>query len=133
MILAPFSFLLETIPGVGEATIRIILSEFGDINQFENAKALSAFIGVAPRVRESGSPIRGRSVMSNTGRSKLRKAFFMPAMVALRYNPIIKRMNARLTAAGKPKMLIIGAAMRKLVHLIYGILKNGVPFNENFA
>jgi transposase len=125
--------LLETIPGIGDATIRVILSEFGDINQFKNAKALSAFIGVAPRIRESGSSLRGRSMMSKTGRSKLRKAFFMPALVALRYNPVIKEMNVRLTAAGKPKMLIVGAAMRKLVHLIYGVLKNGVPFDEKFS
>ena len=72
-------------------------------------------------------------MMSKTGRSKLRKAFFMPALVALCYNPVIKKMNVRLTAAGKPKMLIVGAAMRKLVHLIYGVLKNGVPFDEKFA
>jgi len=72
-------------------------------------------------------------MMSKTGRSKLRKAFFMPALVALRYNPIIKKMNVRLTAAGKPKMLIVGAAMRKLVHLIYGVLKNGEPFDVNFT
>ena len=125
--------LLATIPGIGEVTISVILSEFGDISQFKNAKALSAFIGVAPRIRESGSSVRGRSMMSKTGRSKLRKAFFMPALVALRYNPIIKKMNVRLTAAGKPKMLIVGAAMRKLVHLIYGVLKNGEPFDVNFT
>ena len=57
----------------------------------------------------------------------------MPALVALRYNPVIKKMNVRLTAAGKPKMLIAGAAMRKLVHLIYGVLKSGVLFNGEFA
>lgn len=126
-------YLLETIPGIGDATIRVILSEFCDITQFKNAKALSAFIGVAPRIRESGSSLRGRSMMSKTGRSKLRKAFFMPALVAQRYNPLIKKMNVRLTVAGNAKMLIVGAAMRKLVHLIYGILKNGVPFDEKFA
>lgn len=125
--------LLESIPGIGEATIAVILAEFGDVTQFKNAKALAAFIGVAPRIRQSGSSIRGRGMMSKTGRSKLRKAFFMPALVALRYNPVIKKMNVRLTAAGKPKMLIVGAAMRKLVHLIYGVLKSGVPFDEKFA
>ncbi len=72
-------------------------------------------------------------MMSKTGRSKLRKAFFMPALVALRYNPVIKKMNVRLTSAGKPKMLIVGAAMRKLVHIIYGVLKNGRPFDEKLA
>ncbi|MBV1915760.1 MAG: transposase [Pseudomonadales bacterium] len=125
--------LLTTIPGIGEATIGVILSEFGDIARFKNAKALSAYIGVAPRIRESGSSLKGRSTMSKTGRSQLRKAFFMPALVALRYNPIIVELKERLTKAGKSKMAIVGAAMRKLVHLIYGVLKNGVPFDEKFA
>jgi len=125
--------LLTSIPGIGEATIRVILSEFGDIHRFKNAKALAAFIGVAPRVRESGTSLRDRGKMSKTGRSQLRKAFFMPALVALRYNPIIMELKERLTLVGKSKMAIVGAAMRKLVHLIYGVLKNGVPFNVKFA
>ena len=71
--------------------------------------------------------------MSKVGRSSLRKAFFMPALVALRYNPIIAEMKRRLTEAGKPKMLIVGAAMRKLIHIIYGVLKHGKPFDSDFA
>ena len=57
---------------------------------------------------------------------------FFPAMVALRHNPLLKELAHRLEAAGKPKMVIIGAAMRKMIHLIYGVLKNKTPFNENF-
>ena len=125
--------LLESIPGIGEATINVILSEFGTITQFKNAKALAAFIGVAPRIRQSGTSLRGRGTMSKMGRSALRKAFFMPALVALRHNPVLIELKARLTRAGKPKMAIVGAAMRKLVHIIYGVLKNGVPFDEKFA
>lgn len=125
--------LLESIPGIGEATINVILAEFGNITQFKNAKALAAFIGVAPRIRQSGTSLRARGMMSKTGRSKLRKAFFMPALVALRYNPVIVEMKKRLTESGKAKMAIVGAAMRKLIHIIYGVLKNGVPFDENFA
>lgn len=125
--------LLASIPGIGNATIAVILSEFSDIKSFKNAKALAAFTGVAPRVRQSGSSLRARGMMSKTGRSKLRKAFFMPALVALRYNPSIIEMNKRLTQSGKAKMAIVGAAMRKLVHIIYGVLKNGRPFDENYA
>jgi transposase len=125
--------LLESIPGIGEATIAIILSEFAQIDRFRNAKCLAAYIGVAPRERQSGSSVRGRTMMSKTGRSQLRKAFFMPALVALRYNPILMAMKQRLTDAGKPKMAIVGAAMRKLVHLIYGVLKSGVPFDPNYV
>lgn len=125
--------LLQSIPGIGEATIHVILSEFAGIERFSNAKQLAAFIGVAPKERQSGSSVRGRTMMSKTGRSQLRKAFFMPALVALRYNPILIEMKERLTEAGKSKMAIVGAAMRKLVHLIYGVLKSGVPFDVNYA
>jgi transposase len=124
--------LLESIPGIGEATIGVILSEFAQIEKFTNGKALAAFIGVAPRERQSGSSVRGRTMMSKTGRSQLRKAFFMPALVALRYNPILMAMKQRLTESGKSKMAIVGAAMRKLVHLIYGVLKSGQPFDPDY-
>lgn len=125
--------LLQSIPGIGEATISVVLSEFAQIDRFKNAKCLAAFIGVAPRERQSGTSLRGRTVISKIGRSQLRKAFFMPALVALRYNPLIAAMKARLLAAGKAKMAIVGAAMRKLVHLIYGVLKSGVPFDAAYA
>lgn len=125
--------LLESIPGIGEATIAVVLSEFAHIDKFKNAKCLAAYVGVAPKERQSGSSIRGRTMMSKTGRSQLRKAFFMPALVALRYNPVVAAMKQRLTKAGKPKMAIVGAAMRKLVHLIYGVLKSGLPFDPDYS
>ena len=55
----------------------------------------------------------------------------MPALVSIRYNPIINEFSQRLTEAGKPKMVVLIAAMRKLIHIIYGVLKNKTPFNEN--
>ena len=125
--------LLDSIPGIGEATISTVLSEFSQIDRFKNAKALAAYVGVTPKIRESGSSVRGRSVMSKMGRSKLRKSFFMPALVALRYNPIIMALKERLTKAGKAKMAIVGAAMRKLIHIIYGVLKHKQPFRADYA
>ena len=124
--------LLESIPGIGPATINVILSEFAQVQRFQNAKHLASFIGVAPRLFESGTSVRGRTRMSKIGRSQLRKAFFLPAMVALRYNPIIKSFGERLLGSGKTKMQVIGAAMRKLIHIVYGVLKSGVPFDENY-
>lgn len=72
-------------------------------------------------------------MMSKMGRSRLRSCFFMPALVALRYNPIIVALKQRLTKAGKAKMAIVGAAMRKLIHIIYGVLKNKQPFQADYA
>lgn len=125
--------LLESIPGVGEATINVVLSEFADTSRFNNAKKLASFIGLAPRLRLSGTSVRGRSSMCKVGNSQVRKALFMPAMVAMKYNPVLMQMRERLLAAGKPRMLIVGAAMRKLVHIIYGVLKNNQPFDPDFA
>lgn len=124
--------LLESIPGVGQATINVVLSEIVCIERYKTAKHLASFIGVAPRLFESGTSVRGRSRMSKIGRSQLRKAFFLPAMVALRHNPIIKSFGERLLSTGKTKMQVIGAAMRKLIHMIYGVLKSGRPFNRDY-
>lgn len=123
--------LLETIPGVGEATISQILS-FVDYQRFENAKQVAAFVGLNPKQHESGSSVRGRTRISKMGDGNLRKSLYMPAIVAKKYNPIIKEFCERLKKAGKPPMLIIGAAMRKLLHLIYGVLKSGKPFDANW-
>ncbi len=125
--------LLESIPGVGEATIHIILSHFASIEKFKNAKSLTSFLGIAPRHHKSGSSVNRRTRMSKVGRSSLRKAFYMPAVVALRYNPLIAALKVKLSKAGKHNMLIIGAAMRKLVHIIYGVLKNKIPFDPDYA
>ncbi len=124
--------LLETIPGVGEATINVVLSEFAEVSRFASAKQLASFIGLAPRHRLSGSSVRGKSSMSKIGNAQVRKSFFMPALVAMKYNPILIEMKERLLKAGKPKMLIVGAIMRKLIHIIYGVLKNGIPFDPEF-
>jgi transposase len=63
--------------------------------------------------------------------SNLRKAFYLPAIVSIKHNPIIKDFAKRLSKAGKAKMIIVIAAMRKLLHIIYGVLKNKTPFNAN--
>jgi len=123
--------LLESIPGIGEVTISVILSEFADISRFDSAKHLASFVGLAPKHRLSGTSVRGRTSMSKIGNAKVRKSFFMPALVAMRYNPIFIEMRARLLKAGKPKMLIVGAVMRKLIHIIYEVLKNDQPFNPD--
>ncbi|MFB9992088.1 hypothetical protein ACFFLM_08960 [Deinococcus oregonensis] len=63
------------------------------------------------------------------GNASLRRALYFPAISAMRWNPIVKAFCLGLQAKGKPKMVIVGAAMRKLLHLMYGVLKHGVPFS----
>ena len=132
--------LLTSIPGIAETTAALILAELGQAKRFQNARQVAAFAGLVPRLRQSGTSVRGRSMLSKLGSSRLRKALFFPAkalffpaMSALKWNPLLKALGERLQAQGKSKMLIVGAAMRKLLHLCFGVLKSGQPFNPNFT
>ena len=121
--------LLQSIPGIGSATAAKLLSEILDVKLYEGARQLAAFAGLAPRLHESGSSVRRRARLSKTGAPRLRKALYFPAIVAMRHNPHVRALSERLKERGKCPMQIIGAAMRKLVHLAYGVLKSGKPFD----
>jgi transposase len=121
--------LLESIPGIGAATAALLLAELGDMTQFSNARQVAAFAGLVPRIRESGTSLRGRARLSKVGSSRLRKSLYYPAITALRFNPLIKAFGLNLSAKGKSKMLVIGAAMRKLLHIAYGVLKSRRSFD----
>ena len=125
--------LLTSIPGIGEATAGSILSEIPHLDRFQSAKAVAAFAGLSPREWRSGTSIHGRPRLCKTGNARLRKALYMPAMVALRFNPTLRVFADRLLAAGKHKRLVIGAVMRKLLVLAYGILRSGKRFDAKYA
>jgi len=123
--------LLTTIPGIGEMTAAVLIAELFD-KSYASARQAAAFAGLVPRLVESGT-LRRRSRLSKIGPARLRKALYMPAVAALRWNPTIRAVRARLAAAGKPPMVIIGAAMRKLIHLAYGVLKSGRAYEPTWA
>jgi transposase len=123
--------LLVTIPGIGEATAAILIADLFD-KRYSSARQAAAFAGLVPRLMESGT-LRGRSRLSKIGPGRLRKALYFPAVAALRWNPTIRAVRARLHAAGKPPMVIVGAAMRKLIHLAYGVLKSGRAYEPTCA
>lgn len=110
--------LLTSIPGVGEKTIAIVLAFLSNIQKFDSAKQMIAFVGLNPKPRQSGTSIRGTSrILSKTGDADLCRAFYMPAILSLKFNPIIKDFTERLSSAGKSKMVIVVAAIRKLLHI----------------
>ena len=121
--------LLDSIPGLGERTIPVLLSYYANPERFDSAKQAVAFAGLDPRQHESGSSVRGKPRMSKVGHSFLRKALYMPAMVAVHKTPWGKRFGQRLRDAGKAPKLIIGAMMRKLVHVAFGVLRSGKIFD----
>lgn len=124
--------LLTSIPGIGEQTAAVLLAEVGRIEDYKNARQLAAYAGLTPCERSSGTSVHGKTRLSCTGNVRLRKALYMPAVVAMRCNPLPKAMSERLLGRGKVKMQVIGALMRKLVHLAFGILKSQKPFDPNY-
>ena len=124
--------LLASIPGIGLLTAAKILGEVRDVCEFDSARQLAAYAGVAPRNFLSGTSVHKKSRISKMGNSQLRKALYMPAIVAQKHNPIIRVFCQRLLKSGLRPMEVIGAVMHKLLHLIYGILKSGKPFDPDF-
>ena len=124
--------LLHSIPGVGERVAGHMTALLA-ARQFQTAEQLAAYLGLVPVEWQSGSSIHGRARMSKAGPAHLRALLYMPAVVAKTYNPHIRALYERLLAKGKPKMSAIGAAMRKLAHLCFGVVHSGQPYDANWA
>ena len=123
--------LLESIPAVGERVGNTMLSVLHN-HHFESAEQVAAYLGLVPVEHQSGTSVLKRPHLSKTGSASVRATLYMAAVVATKYNPHIKALYDRLLAKGKCKMLAIGAAMRKLVHLCFGVWKNQTPYKANF-
>jgi transposase len=123
--------LLSSIKGFGDTTAIRLVTLIKDINRFDKAKQLACFAGVTPRIRQSGTSVNS-SVISKTGNADLRKVLYMPSLAAIRFNPIIKAFSERLKANGVRGKKMIVAVMRKLIHLVFAILKSGKPFDPEY-
>jgi transposase len=124
--------LLVSIPAIGKATIPHILAELDDLGKFNHVRELVAFIGLAPKETLSGSSIKGKPRICKIGHARLRKALYMPALVSIQCNPAMIAFYNRLKNKGKNGKVIVCAIMRKLVHVIFGVLKSGKKYDPNF-
>ena len=125
--------LLDTIPGLGDATIPSLLAYIGCPERFKTVKALIAYAGLTPAVRQSGSSLDKRQGLHPAGHRDLRKALFYPAMAAGRFNPIVASFWQRLKAQNKPGKVIVVACMHKLLPIAYGVLKSRRPFDASLV
>jgi transposase len=124
--------LLESIPGIGSAVSAHLLTMLSTHLGFANAKQAVAYAGLAPKIQQSGKWV-GKTRITKTGDSALRKVLYMPALTAWRYNPVIRVFCERLKANGKNGKAIACAAMRKLIHIAFAILQSGKPFDSKLA
>jgi transposase len=125
------SDLLRTIPGIGEKTIPLLLGEL-EFAAFDSARSVAAFAGLTPRKDQSGSSL-DKTRISKLGSGRVRKALYFPAISALKHNQIIKSFASRLSRNGKRPKEIVCAAMRKLLHIAFGVIKHHRPFDPNLA
>src|SRR5574340_829157 len=124
--------LLQSIPAVGPQVGGNMLSVMHG-HHFNSAEQLAAYLGLVPVERQSGSSVLGRARLSKAGPARIRTVLYMAAIAATRCNPHVKALYDRLLARGKSKMSALGAAMRKLVHLFFGVLKTQQPYEYNYA
>lgn len=118
---------LRTIPGVGPVLCAGLLAELPA--DLRDARAATAYAGLNPRQRESGSSLRGRASLSKLGNARLRRLLYVPALAGLRHNPVLRAQAERLAAKGKPGKVRVAAVMRKLLVLCIGVLRSGQPWN----
>ncbi len=123
--------LLESIPGIGRKTAQVLLGEI-EFRQYTSARAVAAQAGLTPRKDQSGTSLN-RTRLSKLGNGRIRKALYFPAIVATKHNKIVREFASRLSQNGKTPMQVICAAMRKLLHIAFGVIKNNRPFDPNLA
>lgn len=123
--------LICSIKGIGDHSAAIILGEIPNISNFDSVKQLVAYAGLTPQQLQSGPILKQKGILK-MGSKHLRTALYMPALSAMQHNkPILPLVN-RLKEKRKHGMTIIAAVMRKLLHQVYGVLKNRRSFEPNY-
>jgi transposase len=124
---------LQSIKGVGWVTAAWTLVTTLNFTTCDTVDSLTAYAGLAPMPRQSGSSIWHRPAIGHSGNGRLSTAFYMATLTAARFNPVIKRFYNRLREAGKPEKVARCAAARKLLHIAWAVVKKNQPFDPNYA
>lgn len=125
--------LADSIPGVGLVTAATVIAELPPIDKIPQAAQAVALLGLDPIKKTSGRSVDTPAHLSRMGSRRGRKALYMPALVALRWNPLVHQLGRRLEKKGRAGKYVVVAAMRKLLRLIYGVIKQGRPFDPNWT
>lgn len=124
--------LLQSVPGIGPISADRMLCLLLR-HRFHSARQAAAFAGLVPRLHESGRTVRKRARLRNQGEGSLKAVLYMAAVSACRYNQALRWQYQGLLKSGKSKMCALGALMRRLLHIAYGILKHQAPYNPQVA
>lgn len=120
--------LLCSLPGVGKMTANTLIAEIGDINRFRNSKALVAYAGLDPKVKQSGMILKHNTKLTKRGSPYLRKAVFFSTHVGLRYDKELREYYQKKRKEGRSYKEAVIATSRKLINRIYAVWKRGRPY-----
>ena len=120
--------LLRSIPGVGKITAITFATEIGDINKFSSAKKLVGFVGIDSKIRQSGTSLNIKGHISKRGNRIIRKTLYVAALTAIQRPSLFMDFYQKKLSEGKAKNVCIVAVMRKMIHVIYAVLKRQSPF-----
>lgn len=118
--------LMRSIPGIGDKTVSAIIAHLPEIGSV-NRRRIAALVGLAPRNRDSGM-MRGKRTTGG-GRKTVRTALYMPTVVAIQHNPVLRSYYHKLVANGKERMVALVACMRKLLTILNSIVGNNQSWN----
>jgi len=124
--------LIDTIPGVGRQTAMVVLAELGDVRRFSRSRQLSAFVGVSPRVWESGSSVRKRTRLCKAGNARVRSALYMATLTVIGRRNHLGALYQHLVERGKAKRAAMGAVMRKMLVLMRALLRSGECYHDDY-
>lgn len=123
---------ISSIPGIGKKTAMLLIAHTNGFKAFDNHKQLSAYFGLAPTERTSGSSVRGKSRISKRGNGAMRVLLFMCSFTASRCNPQCKALYERITDKGKSKKLALIAVCNKLLKQVFAIAKSNIPYDAEY-
>lgn len=123
---------LETIPGMGRKTSCMLLAMTESMKHFDSCRQLSSYLGLCPRVYESGASVRGKARICKMGLGSARNALYLCSWSAIKFNKNCREMYERLIEKGKAKKLALIAVANKLLKQAFAVLKSGVDYDENY-
>ena len=124
--------LLQSIPSIGPISGDLLLCLLL-AHRFRSARQAAAFCGLIPQAHQSGTSVRKPGRLTKQGDARLRAKLYMASVVAIRHNPELSQIYHALLAAGKTKLSALGALMRRLVHIAYGVLKHQAPYSPHLV
>lgn len=121
---------IQTIPGIGKKAALLLIAFSNGFTKFKTAKQLCSYLGVCPRIYESGKSVRGKSKITKMGAGRIRAILYLCSWSAIKYNKACKELYERLLGKGKPKMVALIAVVNKLVRQAFAIATKGIMYKE---